>query len=171
MLIAILRALGLPSPQVLAIYALAFVVACGTAFGAGWTVKGWQVDSGQLATAERTIETMDQKAATTTQIGEQSAAAAAQIQTVTRTIIKEVPRYVSRQADAGCRVPDGFVGVHDSAASGVPPVPPAAGQPYDAASGVDLSAVAVTVADNYGTCNAVRQQLLDLQRWVREMGK
>ncbi|MGD7330267.1 hypothetical protein, partial [Ralstonia pseudosolanacearum] len=64
------------------------------------------------------------------------------------TIIKEIPRYVPIQADASCVVPRGFVRLHDAAAADAVP-DPGAGDADAAPSGVALSAVAGTVADNY----------------------
>ena len=84
-----------------------------------------------------------------------------------REIIREVPKYVTVEADRACTVPVGFRVLHDAAAAGKSLSESAAGA-NDAASGVALSAVAGTVADNYGTCNATRAQLIALQEWVRE---
>ena len=68
------------------------------------------------------------------------------------TIIKEVPIYVSVQADAACTINRGFVRLHDAAAAGLA-----------------LSAVAATVATNYQTCHENAEQLRALQAWVSEM--
>jgi hypothetical protein len=78
------------------------------------------------------------------------------------TLIKEIPIYVTTKADAACPVPAGFVRVHNAAAANLP-VEPTTGDPDAAATGITLSAVAGTVADNYGTCHAIRQQLIALQ--------
>jgi hypothetical protein len=83
-----------------------------------------------------------------------------EIRTVTRTIVEKVPIYVTVQADRRCDVPAGFVQLHDAAAAGRLPDPAdAAGGAADAASGLALSTVAATVADNYGTCLGVAAQL------------
>ena len=80
------------------------------------------------------------------------------------TIIKEVPVYVSAQADAACTVNAGFVRVHDLAAADRPlPAPDIAGVANEAGSGVALSTVAETVAGNYTTCNENAEQLTQLQ--------
>lgn len=79
-----------------------------------------------------------------------------------KTIIKEVPVYVSEAADRACPVPAGFVRLHDAAAAGLPP-PGRAGATDAAPSGVALSAVAGTVAGNYSSCNANAEQLSQLQ--------
>lgn len=83
-----------------------------------------------------------------------------------QVITKEVPVYVTPHADAACAVPVGFVRVHDAAAAGRPPQPPA-GDPDAPAAGLALSAVTHTVAGNYETCHAISEQLIALQQWVR----
>lgn len=83
------------------------------------------------------------------------------------TIIKEVPVYVSAEADTACVLPRGFVRLHDAAAAGrLADLPGAA----DATpSGITLSTVAGTVADNYERCHENAEQLTALQAWIREV--
>ncbi|HFH4653106.1 hypothetical protein [Pseudomonas aeruginosa] len=89
------------------------------------------------------------------------------VEKVGQTIVKEIPVYVTAEADRACTVPAGFVRVHDAAAAGVPPPEPAG--PADAApAGIALSAVAGTVADNYTSCRAIREQLISLQEYLQE---
>lgn len=85
------------------------------------------------------------------------------------TITKEVPVYVTKEADAHCTVPAGFVSLHDAAARGGVPDPP--GGADAATSGIALSAVAGTVAGNYERCHENAEQLTALQSWIREMEK
>ena len=85
-----------------------------------------------------------------------------------QTIVKEVPVYVPVQADAACSVNRGFVRLHDAATAGDLPKP--AGDADAAASGVALSAVAGTVADNYRICRENAEQLTALQDWAIENG-
>ncbi len=82
------------------------------------------------------------------------------------TITREVPIYVTRQADAQCVVPRGFVRVHDAAAAGTD-LPTPAGSADAAPSGLALSTVAGGVVDNYTTCHATAARLTALQAWVR----
>lgn len=89
------------------------------------------------------------------------------VREVGATIIREVPRYVSIEADRACVVPVGFVRVHDAAAAGVPPAAEGAGDADAPAPGVALSTVAATVADNYTTCHAIAEQVIALQAHVR----
>ena len=85
------------------------------------------------------------------------------------TIIKEVPRYVSAQADAACVIPGGFVRLHDAAAAGT--VPDSSAGDVDAApSGVALSTVAGTVTANYTDSLANSEQLSTLQQVLRDQG-
>ncbi|KXU97608.1 hypothetical protein AB839_06925 [Stenotrophomonas sp. DDT-1] len=84
------------------------------------------------------------------------------------TIVKEVPIYVTANADAACVVPAGFVQLHDTAASGSPTAGPA-GNPDAPAAATPLSAVAETVASNYATCHATAEQVVALQELAREL--
>ena len=88
------------------------------------------------------------------------------VREVGATITKEIPVYVTAQADAACPIPAGFVRVHDAAAQGVPLGDPA-GDPDAPAPGVTLSAVADTVAGNYTACHEAGAQLTALQVWLR----
>lgn len=82
------------------------------------------------------------------------------------TLIKEIPVYVTREADAACPVPAGFVRVHDAAAANLPVGDPRGADA--AASGLALSAAAGTIADNYATCHENAEQLSALQALLRE---
>lgn len=81
------------------------------------------------------------------------------------TIIKEVPVYVTAEADAACVLSRGFVRLHDAAAAGRIPEP--AGGADASPAGIALSSVAGTVADNYERCHENAEQLTALQDWVR----
>lgn len=83
----------------------------------------------------------------------------------TRTLIKEVPTYVTPADDALCRIPVGFVQLHDAAAAGLPEP---SGGPDPTPSGVPLSSVASTVADNYGTAHALRAEVETWRKWYAE---
>lgn len=81
-------------------------------------------------------------------------------------IVKSVPIYITKEADAKCDIPNGFVSLHDSAAKNE--LPPTPSDIDGASSGIKLSEVTTVVTSNYTTCNQIRQQLLSLQEWVRE---
>lgn len=87
-----------------------------------------------------------------------------------KTIVKQVPVYVTAEHDRDCPIPNGFVRVHDAAArqDRLPADPGAAGTD-GAASGVALSAVATTVAGNYGICHQYAERVKALQDFVQRM--
>jgi hypothetical protein len=83
------------------------------------------------------------------------------------TITKEITRYVTKEADAACTIPVGFVRVHNATASADPiGYMAASGDTHDAeASGIALSEVAATVGDNYTECQ-LRGEVIDVwQSW------
>jgi hypothetical protein len=81
-------------------------------------------------------------------------------------IIKEVPKYITKDADNQCVIPNGFVLLHDSASRNE--VPDSTRSVDAGASDVKLSGVATTVAENYTTYYKVTEQLKALQEWVKE---
>jgi len=87
----------------------------------------------------------------------------------TEVVVARVPIYLTKEVDAKYPVPNAFVVLHDSAARSE--VPPSAGSAYEGTSDVKISEVTRTVAENYGTCNEVRQQLLGWQDWYRKQRK
>lgn len=89
-----------------------------------------------------------------------------------RTLLKEVPTYVTQNADTKCVVPVGFVRLLDAAAAGndLPAASPSPGESYDAPAHVELDTVASSVVSNYGAANANAQQLKALEDWVRAEG-
>jgi hypothetical protein len=84
-------------------------------------------------------------------------------------IIKQVPVYITKDADTKCDVPTGFVVLHDSASRNE--VPDATRKVDATTSTVKISGVAETVVDNYTTYHEVAEQLRSLQDWVREQQK
>lgn len=78
-----------------------------------------------------------------------------------KTIIKEVPVYVP--SDSNCDLGGGFRVLHDAAAANELPDPAR----ITDAPAADAATVAETVADNYGTCHAIREQLISLQNWIK----
>lgn len=86
----------------------------------------------------------------------------------TKEVIREIPALVSPVADRACTLPVGFVYAYDASACGRS-IPDAAAGPYDAPSGLELSAATAAIAQNNGTCNECRLQLLALQQWITEI--
>jgi hypothetical protein len=81
-------------------------------------------------------------------------------------ILKEVPKFISADADGQCVIPNGFVLLHDSASRNE--VPDSSRGVDEGASSVKLSGVANTVTENYTLYYQVSQQLKSLQEWVKE---
>jgi len=84
-------------------------------------------------------------------------------------IIKEVPKYVTKESDASCVIPKSFVVLHDSASRNE--IPDAARPVDDSASTVKLSRVIETVAGNYTIYYETAEQLKALQDWVNQQEK
>ena len=84
-------------------------------------------------------------------------------------IVQKVPEYITKESDAKCTIPNGFVVLHDAAAKGE--VPDSTRDVNEAASGVALSTVGKTVAENYTTCHQNVEQLKALQEWVKTQEK
>lgn len=159
-------------------YALAFAIALGAAGAGGWKLRDADYQrhlkadaEAALKASERARDTEATNEQTSQEVGREVEEKQAEIRYVTRTILKEVPIYVSPESDARCTVPYGFVRLHDAAATGNPPAPATAEQPNDAASGVDLSAVASTVVDNYGYTRELEQQVIGWQTWYTQVQK
>lgn len=150
---------------------LSLVVALmATAFFAGWKVDGWRHAAADTKAAVRTVGITRQQGAVSTAAAARDAQVQTEIRYVTRTQIKEVPVYVTPEADARFPLPVGLVRLHDAAALGVDvaDVPDPAGRPDDSASAVAASDLGGAIAGNYGECRADQARLIGLQGWVRD---
>lgn len=110
--------------------------------------------------AKQAQEVNDKRAAIAQPIAAKQVEVQEKIRTVFKTIIKEVPTYVSIN---DCPMSPGFRVFHDAAANGVLPDP---SRIPDAAL-VPAQDVANTVAENYQTCHATAARLTGLQDWVK----
>lgn len=154
-------------------YAIALLAVC---LGAAVAMVGWQRTQMTLLRADVAAAQAQAIAA-----GFEASAARADVKIVTtfvdrvRTVYqtthdlqREVPRYVPPSTDATYPLPVGFVRLHDAAATST--MPGAPGDTDAQASTVTASAAAAVIADNYGTCNAIREQLnaiLDREQALR----
>lgn len=120
-----------------------------------------------VAAATRTAAKQDAQAAgVSVEVAKATTEKQVEYRTITKTLIKEVPRYVTAQADAACVIPVGFVRLHDVAAgSGQALFPAAPGGSVDAPTGLDLSAVSSTVVANYGTAHLWRAEAEGWRAW------
>lgn len=86
------------------------------------------------------------------------------VEPVIKTIIKEVPKYVTKQADSQCTLTAGFEWVYDESLK-ASPVADSAPRDVDAPTGLKISEVAATSASNNAECTA-RGKIIDLwQEW------
>jgi apolipoprotein N-acyltransferase len=81
-------------------------------------------------------------------------------------IIKEVPKYITKESDAKCPIPNAFVVLHDSASKNE--VPDSTRLANEGTSATKLSTVTETVVGNYSICHQNAEQLKALQTWIRE---
>lgn len=120
---------------------------------------------------ENQIKTMEKKAAeTTTSIITKYVDKVKVVREQGSVVIREVPVYVTKEADSNCPIPNGWVFIHDKAASGTNQarIPEAPGNPNEASTGVTLSSAAETVALNYQQYHELAEQLTSLQTWVKQ---
>jgi hypothetical protein len=174
---------GLPN---LRAYAITAAIAVSVGFSAGFGSSWWLRDQmaarkelGQVkhdavvvvAAARQAIVAGDKASAASQKLGEAAAAKQQQTRIVYRTLEKEVTRYVTKESDARCVVPVGFVRVFNAAAVGDPAAPAGgapAGEPDAQPSGVELSDVLANDVFNAGIYYQVVDQLRALQAWERE---
>lgn len=82
-------------------------------------------------------------------------------------IYEKVPVYITKEDDARCIIPNGFVVLHDSAVQNTVPETPRSTN--EKPSGVELSEATKTIIVNYNKYHEVVEQLVALQKWVKEM--
>ncbi len=159
---------------------LIIAAACLALGAAGGAAGAWRIQDGNIAAIKaehlkaqaKAVAAAIKKERAASKLSDEAGRKAEDhqvaIRGATRTIIREVPVYVTPEADARCVLPVGFLRVHDAATRGAPvseTLDPA-GRPDDAAAGVDCSAAAAVIAENYGSYRSVAQQLIDLQDLV-----
>lgn len=87
------------------------------------------------------------------------------IRYVEKVKVKTVKEFVTAEADKSCTINNGFVSLHNAAASAtVVTVSDADKDP----SPIKLSNVAEVVVDNYAEYNKTKAQLESLQGWIRD---
>ena len=81
----------------------------------------------------------------------------------------EIVKYVNKESDTKCELPNSFVVLHDAAAKNE--LPDSTRASNAGASEVKLSGATTTIIQNYGTCWEIREQLKSLQERVTEQKK
>lgn len=142
---------------------LAAVVSFGYNLGASSVQGDWDAQKAVDLVAAATIK--EKQAAISIKVDEAAQKVITETRIIYKTINREIPVYVTKNADSACAINNGFVSLHDAAAKAVIPSPP--GDLNDAPAGITLSAATETVTDNYGTCNETRKQLIELQGWIK----
>lgn len=88
---------------------------------------------------------------------------------LTKVINNDVIKYVQSPIAGKCDIPNEWVRIHDAATIGSEylqgDTSPAAIANAVAPTVTDADAI-IVIADNYGTCNEIRNNLIDLQSWV-----
>jgi hypothetical protein len=84
-------------------------------------------------------------------------------------IIKEIPKYITKESDANCVIPNSFIVLHNSASRNE--IPDTSRTVDDTASTIKLSTVIETVSGNYTIYYETAEQLKALQDWVRQQEK
>jgi hypothetical protein len=92
--------------------------------------------------------------------------ATVEIRYVTQEIVKEVPIYVPT-TPRDCTVPNGYVVLHDAAATGVSPRPPSESDRED--SGYSIAQLAETSTKNLGLLNECRVKFEETKRIYNEL--
>lgn len=85
----------------------------------------------------------------------------------TKTIVKEVNRYVTPLADSRCAIPDGFVR-HFDASWGLSPLSASPGGLVDNPSGVSLSRVETVNSENAGAAREWKSEALGWRKWYTD---
>lgn len=122
----------------------------------------WEAQVAEMARAARKQEAAANEAAT--EMREALREKQIVVRTETKTLIQEVPVYVTSNADRACVVPAGFVLHHDAAANLSRLPAPAVGL-IDAPSGIPLSRVESVVAQNYGVAHELAAEVRAWRDW------
>ncbi len=83
----------------------------------------------------------------------------------TETLTKEIKVYVPQEVDAGYRLPNGLISLHNQAAAGVSGLPESPGEFVGAPSDVAPSQLAAAFVSNYGTCYTWQSEALTWRKW------
>lgn len=157
----------IPAPYRWLAMALLVAAACALAWlkGASHVHDQWDLADARrdAASAKRQVRVAGKVAAVVTRYVERVKV----VREAGETIIKEVPVYVTQDADRRCPVPAGFVRLWNGANRGELPAPD--GSVDEAASPVVLSDIAAQHGREAKQCRATEEQLIELQNAVREV--
>jgi hypothetical protein len=98
-------------------------------FGTEWHLRDVADEAAKAEAVEHKDVVVAKQDDITTDVGKKAEEHQVEIRTVIQTVIRRIPVYVSPKDDAGCRIPAGFVLLHNDAAAGLPSLPQPAGEP------------------------------------------
>ena len=84
-----------------------------------------------------------------------------------KTIVEQVPIYITADTDRGYPLPAGFVRVHNAAAAGEVAGP--ATESDRQAAAITVSAAAATIASNYTDCRGLAEQVIGWQAFYQKL--
>lgn len=160
-MIPVLPVIPLPYRILAVLLIILGVYGIGRWHGSTATQEQW--DAEKLAQAVRVAETKTAQAETAVKVVTEYVDRIQVVREKGDTIIKKVPVYVPTDS---CSLPGGFRVLHDAAAANTLPDSTRVAD----APAADAQTVAATVADNYNTCNGIREQLIALQAWAKAQG-
>lgn len=155
-------------------YTLAGFLGWSILLGGSAFYKGseYQKTKQQATQGKHTEQVLDQRVKNEVKSNESTTQTIKEVEVIkwkTKEVIKNVPVYITKTADSKCVIPNGFVSLHDSSASGegFKSDPATTSLLYDSPSEVKLSEVGETVAENYGTYHQEMKRFTGLQSWVQ----
>lgn len=117
------KIVGFISPYAFALKLAAIVITMSTVFWAGKTWESNKRDAAELVILDRALESFMAQKAKSDKLALDLIAEQQKKKVVYKTITKEVPKYVTIEADSNCPVPDGFVGLWNDASQATLPNP------------------------------------------------
>jgi hypothetical protein len=149
------------------IRAIVVIVALGISMLAGWQVRSWKAEADDKKRVEKVHKVYVDRVVKGDAVAVATEKVITKIEYRTRTVLKEVPKYVTAETDKSFPLSNGFVRLHDYAVTGGDPIAPSDSD--GAASDTPASEAIGTIVENYATCDVDRERLRGLQDWVRQI--
>ena len=162
-------------------FLVALLISSIASAGATWKILDWkhgkQIAEMENAAWQAQVDNLNQKNAidlannqVATAIAEAYELRNKKHEIVTKYINKEVIKYVQSDIAGKCDLPNQWVRLHDSAARNrITGNTDTTTEPNDLSSGVTDVEVLGVVTDNYQSCHKIRNQLIELQEWARNI--
>lgn len=146
------------------------LVACGEFHGFYRGVQSEKAaEAKRIAQAVKVVSKVEKGAeAITAKTEAKTTERVVEIRTVTKALTKEVPVYVTAEADRVAVLPIGLIRLHNQAALGVSEISSNPGFVSDAPSGVAASTFGRIFVANYGAAHEWKEAALACRSWVSE---